>query len=200
MKYRTIVADPPWAYNTTRAQLRSGGRGAQAEHHYDTMTMRDLAALPILEMAAEDAHLYLWVTNPRLYGDWKTDGPFTPRDIMEAWGFSYVTMLTWHKLGAPGMGWYFRGDTEHVLFGMRGRLGIPVEARVSNHFSAPKHGHSEKPEAFLDLVEQVSPGPYLELFARRQRFGWDTWGNECFNHTDMAELVTSVEVQGGERE
>lgn len=172
MKYRTIVADPPWRYRTisgltTRTR---GHRSPEAECHYPTMTVEEIAALPVRDWAAKDAHLYLWVTNPLL---------FDARPIVEAWGFQYVTLLTWRKLGALGMGYYFRGDTEHVIFGVRGKAPIPVEKRARNWFAAPKTGHSRKPDLFYEMVERVSPGPYLELFARRRRYGWDVWGNEA---------------------
>ena len=87
--------------------------------------------------------------------------------------------FTWQKLGAPGLGWYFRGATEHVLFGVRGKARIPAHLRESNHFAAPRTVHSAKPDRFYELVERVCPGPYLELFARRRRYGWDVWGNEA---------------------
>src|SRR5947208_25910 len=83
----------------------------------------------------------LWVTNARLYADRKNSGP-SPWEMLRGWGFDYVTLLTWHKLGAPGMGWYFRGDTEHVLFGIRGVAPIAPGLRVSNHFAAPRTEHS----------------------------------------------------------
>jgi N6-adenosine-specific RNA methylase IME4 len=171
--YRTIVADPPWFYTRSTGL---GGRRAAADN-YPTMANAEIAALPVAEMADESAHLYLWVTNPRLFRE--AGDECGPRDIMAAWGFRYVTMLTWHKLGAPGMGWYFRGDTEHVLFGVRGAAPIPPASRLSNHFAAHRQEHSAKPDRFYEMVERVSPGPYLEMFARRRRYGWDVWGNEA---------------------
>jgi N6-adenosine-specific RNA methylase IME4 len=168
MKYRTIVADPPWEYDRASGL----GRGRAAADQYPTMPPDAIRDLPIREQAADDAHLYLWVTNLKLH-------EARPFDIVEAWGFRYVTMLTWHKLGAPGMGWYFRGDTEHVLFGVRGKAPIPPALRESNHFAASRTVHSAKPDRFYELVERVSPGPYLELFARRRRYGWDVWGNQA---------------------
>jgi len=173
MKYRTIVADPPWFYERSTGL---GGTRAAADN-YPTMTNAEIAALPVADMADDSAHLYLWVTNPRLFRE--AGDECGPRDIMEAWGFRYTTMLTWHKLGAPGMGWYFRGDTEHVLFGFKGEAPIPTDLRVSNHFAAARSGHSRKPDRFYEIVERVSPAPHLELFARRRRFGWDVWGNEA---------------------
>lgn len=176
--YRTIVADPPWTYNVAKGPVMNGYQTATAEAHYPTMTNAEIAAIPVKEWAAEDAHLYLWVTNPRLYGE-RRKREVQPIDILEAWGFRYVTMLTWHKLGSLGMGFHFRGDTEHVLFGVKGDVKIPADKRVSNHFAAKKGRHSAKPDRFYEIVERVSPGPYLELFARRRRYGWDVWGNEA---------------------
>lgn len=164
--YATITADPPWSYRT-KSPLGSGGVEAQ----YSTLSAEDVAALPVRELAAKDAHVYLWCTNPLLFEE-----P-TPAQIMAAWGFRYVTLLTWVKRGALGMGYYFRGETEHIAFGVRGTAPIPPDRRVKNVFEAQKHRHSAKPAAFYDLVEQVSPGPYVELFARAPRLGWDHWGH-----------------------
>lgn len=173
--YSTIVADPPWLY-----QKAPGSRGAihsargTSDLHYSSLTNEQLAELSVRELAADNAHLYLWVTNPGLYGG--RFSSITPKNIAEAWGFEYKTMLTWHKVGGIGMGFYFRGDTEHVLFGVRGALPIDPSIRIRNWFEATKARHSVKPAAFYDLVERVSPGPYLELFARQPRLGWDSWG------------------------
>lgn len=173
MKYRTLVIDPPWEYD------RSTGLGSTraAADHYPTMSNPAIAALPVRALAETSAHLYLWVTNPRLFAE--DDDGLGPREMMRVWGFRYVTMLTWHKLGAPGMGWYFRGDTEHVLFGIRGKAPIAPAIRESNHLAAPRTVHSAKPDRFYEMVERVSPGPFLEMFARRRRYGWDVWGNEA---------------------
>lgn len=183
-QYRTIVLDPPWVYANTRGTpTRSviGRRAVTAEHHYPTMSGEAIRDLPVRDLAAADAHLYLWVTNPRLYGGRgrRGAGDVSPIDMLDAWGFEYVTLLTWHKLGAPGMGFYFRGDTEHVIFGVRGRAPIPPASRLSNHIAAHRGRHSEKPDRFYEIVEQVSPEPRLEMFARRRRVGWDVWGNEA---------------------
>lgn len=167
--YRTIVADPPWPYWQKRivTTAKSKKTRPEAGAQYSTMDLDQIAALPVEELADENAHCYLWVTNPQL------PDTFT---VLAKWGFQYVTCLTWRKTGTLGMGYYFRGDTEHILFGVRGRLPIPPDRRVRNWFEAPKRGHSRKPPAFYDLVEHVSPSPYVELFARQPRLGWDSWG------------------------
>jgi N6-adenosine-specific RNA methylase IME4 len=183
VKYRTIVADPPWAYSTMKPASR-WHRFTTAESHYPTLTNAEIAALPVSGLVADVAHLYLWVTNPRLYRGRKDDG-IGPIEIVEAWGFQYQTLITWVKEGTLGMGWYFRGQTEHAIFATRGDAKIPADRRERNLIVAPKHRHSQKPEAFMDMVERVSPEPRLELFSRRARFGWDTWGNEALEHVEV---------------
>jgi N6-adenosine-specific RNA methylase IME4 len=142
------------------------------------MTFEDICSLPVADLAEREAHLYLWVTNAKLL-----DHDYAA--LVNAWGFAYKTLLTWHKTRCLGIGHYFRGETEHVLFCTRGRLPIAPEQRERNLFAAPRTRHSAKPEAFYDLVERVSPGPYLELFSRRARFNWDTWGDESLAHVEM---------------
>lgn len=186
MTYRTIVADPPWRYTMAAPPTQRSPNRAAAEDHYSTLSMAEIAALPVAEWAEDDAHLYLWVTNPVLTEQRRGDGP-NVFGIARAWGFEPKTMLTWVKSEAgAGMGFYFRGDTEHVLFAVRGDLPIPAEQRVSNVFRGSRGRHSAKPDSFLDLVEQVSPGPYLEMFARRARFGWDYYGDESLNTAEVA--------------
>lgn len=118
-------------------------------------------------MPDENAHLYLWVTNNFL-----KDGLW----VMEQLGFRYVTMLTWAK-DRIGLGQYFRGQTEQLLFGVRGRLPAQVRTQTTL-ITAPRRKHSEKPDRAFEVIEAVSPGPRLEMFARTQRPGWDAWGNE----------------------
>jgi N6-adenosine-specific RNA methylase IME4 len=172
MKYRTIVADPPWRYWQRRITTTANRPETKpdADAQYATMTVEDIAALPVRQWVDDSAHLYLWVTNPILPA---------ALPIVAAWGFEYVTLLTWRKLGTLGMGYYFRGDTEHVIFAVRGKAPIPADRRARNWFAAPKTGHSRKPDLFYEMVERVSPEPRLELFARRRRYGWDVWGDEA---------------------
>lgn len=159
--YRTIVADPPWRYDNR------GTRGA-AEDHYSTMTVDDICELAEKVPADDNAHLYLWTTNAFLRPAF---------DVVEAWGFEYKTCLTWVK-PQIGLGNYFRNSTEHVLFGLRGELDTRADD-VPTWFNAKRGKHSAKPDLFLDLVERCSPGPYLEMFARRRRMGWEVWGLEA---------------------
>jgi N6-adenosine-specific RNA methylase IME4 len=168
-QFRTIVADPPWRYGNTRT------RGA-AEDHYPTMTIEELCALDVKSRAADQAHLYLWVTNNFLLEGFQ---------VMEAWGFDYKTCLTWVK-PQMGMGNYFRGSTEHILFGVRGGLKT-LRRNQMNWFNAPRGRHSAKPESFYEIVETCSPGPYFEMFARRARLGdWHYWGNESLGDQELA--------------
>lgn len=183
--YATITADPPWRYNATTKPMRRNGRGGQAEHQYGTMTNAEIAELPVASLAADQAHLYMWTTNPRLMGDYRGSRDITPFDIVEAWGFKPITLLTWIKPGRGGTGWYFRGQTEHVIFGVRGGLGIPPEKRLPNVFTASRSRHSAKPREFYDIVEAVSPGRRLELFGRTMRPGWDVWGDGLAEGDDL---------------
>lgn len=157
--FSAVVIDPPWRYDNKAT------RGA-AEDHYPTMSLDELAALRI--PGADDSHLYLWVT-----AAFMRDG----FDLLDAWGFTYKTVLTWCK-PSIGMGNYFRVNTEHVLFAVRGKHPT-LRNDEGTWFEARRAGHSAKPESFYDLVERCSPGPYMEMFARRRRMGWHVWGNEA---------------------
>jgi N6-adenosine-specific RNA methylase IME4 len=190
--YRTIVADPPWTPElggTWGARVDKG----RPQRFYNTMALADIKALPV--PAAPQAHLYLWAITPHV--DWAFD-------VARAWGFEPVTMLTWKK---PGLGvGRFRCNTEHVVVARRGsrhgnpfgRGGRSAQATAGTLFDWPRGRHSEKPEAFFELVEQLSPGPYLELFARRQRLGWDTWGDEALAHVELV-LHLTPDLQGSGR-
>lgn len=170
-RFRTVVADPPWPYENS-----SSGVGA-VDDEYGTMTFEDICGLPVAQWVAPDAHLYLWVTNAKLLD-------YDYSLLVNAWGFSYKTLLTWHKTACLGIGHYFRGETEHVLFCTRGRGTIEPGLRERNLFAAPRGRHSVKPDSFFDLVERVSPEPRIEMFSRKARLGWHTWGNEALHGTE----------------
>lgn len=169
MKYRTAYADPPWPEY-------GGGRIKRgADRHYPLMPVRDIIALGVQlsGIIAANAHLYLWTTNNYLPDAIK---------VMEAWGFEYKTVITWMK-DRIGLGQYYRGLTEHCLFGVRGSLPYRVgdqgrRAQGVTGFHAPRAEHSVKPGEMRRMIEAVSYGPYLELFARRAAPGWDVWGNQ----------------------
>lgn len=178
MKYSTIVADPPWHYGRKFNSFSSGNpKGALSDGPrdlpYPTMTLDEIKAVPVDGLAANAAHLYLWVTQKHL---WEAPA------VVEAWGFKPGVLLTWCKqpMGV-GLGDSFSPTTEFVLFAHRGGLR-PLSRHESTWFLGKRAKHSQKPEVLLDIVEKVSPGPYLELFARRNRLGWDTWGNESLEH------------------
>lgn len=162
--FPTIVVDPPWDWGD-EGDVDQFGRGRPV---YATMTFDELLALPVGAKATADAHIYLWITNRSLPKGFA---------LLDAWGFRYVTCLTWCK-PSIGMGNYFRGSTEQVLFGVRGSLGL-LRADIGTWFAADRPGrHSAKPDEFYDLVESASPGPWLDIFARRARPGWAVWGAE----------------------
>jgi len=174
--FRTIVVDPPWEYADATC------RGA-AENIYPTLGFTEVCRLPIVERAASECHLFLWVTNPHV------EAAF---EVIRRWGFAYKTLLTWVK-PRMGLGRYFRGTTEHILFATRGNL-LLREQNIKNCFDAPGGAHSEKPEAFYQIVERACFGPYLELFARRNRPGWICWGAEL----DGPIHQTGVDVNASE--
>jgi N6-adenosine-specific RNA methylase IME4 len=143
---------------------------------YASMSLAAIEGLPVAGLAAADAHLYLWTTNRHLHAAFH---------VAAKWGFRHSQVLVWTKKPIGSfLGGAFGANVEFVLFCRRGSLATEQRQNTS-WFAWPRAGaggHSRKPEAFLDLVEAVSPGPYLELFARRQRLGWDTWGNEALDH------------------
>lgn len=176
-RYRTIVADPPWDVKRSfgGANWQRGDR-ERPELDYPTMGLDEIGALPVRDLAAKDAHLYLWTTQGFL------------RDthwIAEAWGFKPVATLVWCKPPGGFVGGTFYPNTEFILFCRRGSLAASEKIN-GQWFAWPRGEHSAKPDAFLDMVERVSPAPRLEMFARRQRLGWDTWGNEALNHVELS--------------
>lgn len=180
MRHRVIVADPPWSYAHRHGGSGLSGTWGNPARQYPTMTIDAIRRLPVVDLAERDSALFLWVTNGLLPEAFP---------IMEAWGFRYVTLITWCKPIGLGLG--FRSSTEHCLFGRRGDLRWRGGTNIPNRFDWPKAKHSQKPEAFYDLVEEVFPGPYLELFARRQRLGWDYWGNEVDSTISVGEGALS---------
>jgi N6-adenosine-specific RNA methylase IME4 len=164
--YRLILADPPWEYEFAETECR------EIENHYPTMTVAQLQALVL--PAAPDCVLFLWATAPKLP---------EALAVLEAWGFAYRTGAVWDK-GKIGMGYWFRGQHEHLQIGVRGNASPPREAhRPSSVIREPRGRHSAKPEAAYRLVEAMYPDygerDRLELFSRKQRPGWTVWGHEC---------------------
>jgi len=165
--FATILADPPWDWGD-EGDVNQLGR---AKPDYATLPYSELLKLPVNKAADNDAHLYMWITNRSLPKGFA---------LLEAWGFRYITTLTWPKT-SYGMGNYFRGQTEHVLFGVRGSQPL-LRKNASTLLPAWKRGlrgHSSKPNEFYSFIESCSPGPYLELFAREERKNWSIWGADA---------------------
>jgi N6-adenosine-specific RNA methylase IME4 len=207
-RYRTIVADPPWPYEGMTEPWRSSSRP-----DYGLMSLGEIKAIPVRDMAEDAAHLYCWAVLPMMAEAF---------DVVREWGFRPCTVLTWCKDG-PGLGAGFRGNTEHLIVARRGtppninptcaicggrdrgartcrceapawrHKGLPVPpveppfngTADGTWYVAPRREHSAKPDLFADLVERMSPGPYVELFARRARFGWDYWGDQSLGTAEM---------------
>jgi N6-adenosine-specific RNA methylase IME4 len=171
--FSTILADPPWRFHNRTGKMAPEHKRLR---RYLTMTFDEINELPVAQLAAPVAHLYLWIPNALL-----TEG----LEVMRRWGFQYKTNLVWYKTrkdGGPdgrGVGFYFRNVTELVLFGTRGRNARTLARgrRQVNLVPSMKRGHSWKPSEFYEIIEQCSPGPYLELFARTPREGWYQWGD-----------------------
>lgn len=179
-RYRTIVADPPWSYGKAGGYSWREGRPsgeARPMLAYGTMSVEEIAALPVKDWAEDDAALFVWTTHRYLAA---------APGIARAWGFDPVKLLVWAK--APtgfSVGGTFGNATEFVLYARRGR-NIATGRVSRDWWDWPrKGGHSAKPDAFLDVVEQTHPGPYLEMFARRARMGWDYWGDESLGTAQM---------------
>jgi len=183
-KYGTILADPPWRFQNHTGKMAPEHKRL---HRYRTMTIEEIKALPIADMAAEKSHLYLWVPNALL--SWGLD-------VMKAWGFEYKGNIVWHKIrkdGGPdgrGVGFYFRNVTELVLFGVRGSMRTLKPGRKQvNIIRARKREHSRKPDELYSIIEACSPGPYLELFARTNRTNWMQWGDEVGKIADSKQTM-----------
>jgi N6-adenosine-specific RNA methylase IME4 len=165
--YRTVVADPPWTPTLGATWRTRFTDKARPQKHYATLTVEGIAAMR--PPTTPQAHLWLWSLAQHL--DWGYA-------VARAWGFEPWMTLTWCK---PGLGTgRFQCNTEHVLLCRKGpRHGNPFGTTGGTWFTWPRGRHSEKPDDFYELVERVSPGPYLELFARRPRLGWDVWGDQA---------------------
>lgn len=171
--YSTILADPPWRFINRTGKMAPEHRRLL---RYPTLTVEEICSIPVSQVTAPNAHLYLWVPNALV-----TEG----LEVMRRWGFTYKTNLVWFKTrkdGGPdgrGVGFYFRNVTELILFGTRGHIRTLQPGRTqTNILISQKREHSRKPDQIYSVIEQCSPAPYLELFARFRRPGWDQWGNE----------------------
>lgn len=186
-QYRTIVADPPWAYPeghvtnaaTGRSKNRArdgaeaiGGKDVRRALPYPSMSVEAIKALPVAALATPDARLNRYLPDSF--------------DVLAAWGFTYRQTLVWHKAdGGPFPASVAPNTAEFLIVATVGRPARIGTLRSSVIRKGATKRHSAKPDCFLDDIEQISPGPYLELFARRQRFGWDVWGNEVDSDVEL---------------
>jgi len=172
-KFGTILADPPWKFINRTGKMAPEHKRL---YRYQTMTNEEIINLPVKELTLPKAHLYLWVPNALVK---------LGLEVMESWGFTYKTNLIWYKVrkdGGPdrrGVGFYFRNVTEMILFGVRGSLRTFQPGRsMPNILISMKREHSRKPDQLYPVIEECSPGPYLELFNRVPRDGWTCWGDQ----------------------
>jgi len=173
-KYGTILADPPWRFKNSTGKVAPEHKRLA---RYPTLSLDEIISIPVNEITKDKSHLYLWVPNALI-----AEG----LSVMEKWGFTYKTNLIWYKIrkdGGPdgrGVGFYFRNVTEMILFGVKGNLRTlkPGRSQV-NIIPSRKREHSRKPDELYDIIEECSPNPFLELFARGGRKNWTNWGNEA---------------------
>lgn len=161
--FKTVVADPPWQYDDQPPE-------GNAEQHYDLMSLEDIKSIDVEKVANSESHIYLWTTNAFMK---------EAHEVLEAWGFKQKTILTWVKENRLGLGHYFRNSTEHVLFGVRGKMNTNTTT-IPTHFSTEPTKHSEKPPTLYEIAEEASEKPMLELFARKTYGDMEAVGNETY--------------------
>lgn len=196
-KYAAILADPPWHFRArTALQVGNWTSRRDAEKHYAVMGIEDICAMPVKDLAAKDAHLFIWTTGPCLQQTF---------DVIKAWGFRYSGVaFTWVKLKRShnprqlrilptaesdlhvGLGLTTRKNAEFCLLARRGNARREAK-NIREIIMAPVREHSRKPDEVYDRVQRYCVGPYLELFSRQQRPGWTCWGNEVDKFTEAAE-------------
>jgi N6-adenosine-specific RNA methylase IME4 len=182
--FGTVLADPPWRFTNRTGKMAPEHRRLA---RYRTMELDEIKQLPVAQISKAQSHLYLWVPNALI---------LEGLEVMRSWGFTYKTNIVWHKIrkdGGPdgrGVGFYFRGVTELILFGTRGSLRTREAGRTqTNIIISRKREHSRKPDEQYRLIERCSSGPFLEMFARHRRDGWTQWGNEAPLDPPQLELV-----------
>lgn len=184
-QFGTILADPPWKFENKTGKIAPEHKRL---YRYQTMTNEDIINLPVNNLAEKNAHLYLWVPNA-LVG--------LGLEVMESWGFKYKTNIIWYKVrkdGGPdrrGVGFYFRNVTEMVLFGVKGQLRTLQPGRTQpNIIISQKREHSRKPDQLYPIIEACSPGPFIELFNRVPRNGWECWGDQIGDYEPRPSIYT----------
>jgi N6-adenosine-specific RNA methylase IME4 len=184
MRYKTILADPPWPQAMVdRWKRRKHSRPDDLP--YPTMAVDTIAALPVQDLAAQACHLWLWTTNQFLEAGFH---------VMRAWGFTYLAPVHWIKPSGLGAWWVHR--TQTVLFGYYRRCRFPQARYLPNFFEANPGRHSEKPPESYELIETVSPPARLELFARQARPGWHVWGDEVAPHPNTIATLGNPRTKG----
>jgi len=176
MKYRVILADPPWSFAT----YSDKGKGKSAEQHYSTMSLDDICSLPVKEWVEDDAALFIWATWPTI---------FQTERVINSWGFKYSGLAwEWIKKNpvtgkfAFGCGYGTRKNCEPLLLARRGKPFLKSRSERDFMFS-PRREHSRKPDETYSRIERMFDGPFLELFARQEREGWTAWGNQTNRFT-----------------
>jgi N6-adenosine-specific RNA methylase IME4 len=175
-KFGVIYADPPWKFEVYSEDI---GQGRTAEAHYSTMAVEDIARIPVASFAADDCALFMWATASTLPEAFS---------LLNAWGFSYKTHCVWAK-DKIGLGFWFRNQHELLIVATKGAVPAPAHGtQWSSLIEEPRERHSEKPEAFYQLIETYFPNlPKIELFARNRRDGWECWGFEAPLAAEAAE-------------
>lgn len=175
MKYKIILADPPWSYDN---QNTGGSMISGASKKYPTMSLEEIKKLNHSELFtkfSKDSVLFLWATTPLLPEAF---------EVMKKWGYQYKTTIYWRKIMSLGMGFWFRGQVEPCLMGIRGQVKA-FRCQKPNFIQSKVRKHSQKPDQLYGMIESLGISPKIELFARNKRQGWDTWGNEVPKETQM---------------
>ena len=170
MKYQIIYADPPYSYRNKRT---GGSMISGSDAKYPVMSIDEIAKLPVSDIADKDSVLFLWTTTPMLQDAFY---------IMNEWGFKYKTAIYWRKIMSLGMGFWYRGQVEVCLLGIRGNIKA-FRIQKANFIQTKALRHSEKPVEMRQLIEETGLEPKIELFARHKVEGWSCWGDEV--HSDI---------------
>lgn len=171
-KYECLYVDPPWSYENKRT---GGSMTSGADDEYLTMGIKDIMSIPVWKISEPDSALFIWAVTPLLPEAFQ---------VMKNWGYTYKTTLYWRKKGKFGMGFWFRGDIEPCLVGIKGNVK-PFGLQISNFIDAPPREHSRKPDEMYEIIESIGFKSKFEMFAREKRHGWDVFGNEVPTSTQM---------------
>ena len=177
-KYKIILADPPWSYQFGRVG-HEYKHGSAAK--YETMSVETLCSLNVCDITNKNSVLFLWATTPLL------PDAFT---LMTAWGFKYKTAIYWRKIMSLGMGFWFRGQVEVCLMGIKGSIKA-FHSQKPNFIQSKVRKHSQKPDELYSIIEELNLNPKIELFARQRREGWDVYGNELSDTIQKKIVVTA---------